>query len=696
MNDKIQKIHLDRKALVYARQSTLKQLQNHKESTKRQYDLVNRAIALGWEKSRVIVIDEDLGQSGVSIEGRSGFRNMAEDVAHGRVGAIFALEVSRFARSSADWHRLLELCVLADVLIGDEHALYAPRDYNDRLLLGLKGTMSEAELYWMRLRLEGGRESKARRGELYFCPPAGYVWDPSVSRFRFDPGEDVQNAVKLIFSRFRSEGSAYGVSRYFDRMGLKIPSRHPHTRELIWIVPRQSQIFKMLHNPIYAGTYAFGRSECRMGLSDGKIKKRKVLRLAQESWKNVIHGHHPAYISWEDFLANQKKLKDNMVHDFYGENRGAAREGSALLQGLVICGRCGRRMSVEYQSSRTRRSIYVCKTNQTPAGLKCWDLSGTIVEQAVEEAFLEVVTDQEINLAFKVITEVQRQISDIDKQWKLNRERLEYTARLAERRYKAIDPDNRIVARTLEKEWEQAMLAIEKADHDYRELKKSEALELNEGDRIKLLRLANDLRQVWNSPEVTFAEKKTLLRILIREIALTPLDAPRRSTKIDIWWQSGATSSLTVPRKDKYTAIATPVDVVKKIQSLFELGFDDSQIADQLTQCNIPRRANKPWDQNAVQKVRYSYGFHGLNLKSSRRAPAVREDGLYSVRGVAEKLGVKPSLVHNWASTGLLPVIEGGGTTKPRWFRLDELTFEKLLAAKKARYEISRMSEEQN
>lgn len=685
--------HLSRKAIIYARQSTMKQLNDHKESTMRQYGLRSRAIDCGWEENKIICIDEDLGQSGASADWRHGFQQLTNDVAHGRVGAIFALEVSRLARSSADWHRLLELCVLADVLIIDEQAVFTPKDYNDLLLLGLKGTMSEAELYWMKLRLQGGALSKARRGELRYTPPAGYLWDSFSNRFYKDPDEEVQRAVELVFKRFSIDRSAYGVTRYLGRMGVKLPSRDSKTKELLWILPRITQVSKMLHNPIYTGTYVYGRREERVGLVDGKIKKRKVTNLAQESWKSVIHDQHPAYISWDEFLANEKKMRENMPHKFYGENRGAAREGTALLQGLALCGRCGRRMTVRYQHSSTRRPQYYCRLNAPAEKSLCWDVSGEEIDRAVEKVFLDAITDSKIDFAFSVAKEVEQQATEVNQQWKLQKERLEYAVRLAERRYKAIDPDNRIVARTLEREWEEALADLEQTEEEYQKTQKSKKLILTKKDQQKLLTLSKDLRAVWKSDKTNYAERKNLLRIVIRDITLTPVDLPTRATRVQIWWQSGSVCDFSVPRKDRYTALATPPSVVETIRNLFEKGDDDRKIATYLTNSKIPRRNKNQWDPEAVRRVRYSYGIHYPDSKRSRRNLAVREDGLYSVRGVAEKLQVKPALVLNWANTGLLPVVAGGKSTKALWFRLDEEIIKKLLDAKLKRYS---KSENQN
>jgi len=441
----------------------------------------------------------------------------------------------------------------------------------------------------------------------------------------------------------------------------------------------------MLHNPIFAGTYAFGRKEERMGLVDGKLKRRKVRTLPPEEWKSVIHDRHPAYISREEFIANEKKLDENRVHKFYGENRGAAREGSALLQGLAMCGRCGRRMSVRYQG-QARHSQYMCRVNAPLHGSICWDVAGSVIERAVVKIFLAAAIPAEIELALTVAHESEHQITQVEKQWQLRRERLEYEARLAERRYKSIDPDNRVVARTLEREWEEKLRALEKAEQDHKAVRRKETLQLTAEDRTRLVDVAKDLRTVWASSTTTHSERKNLIRTLIRDVTLTPIDVPERQTLVKIWWHTGAVSELLVPRKDRYTALAIPGDVISLIRTQFDSGADDQRIAENLNEKKIPRLKGKPWDRAAVRVVRYNYGMHRESTRS-RRAPNKREDGLYSVHGVAEKIGVTPALVINWASTGVLPVQDdGGGKTRARWFKLDDEITAKLKVAKAKRF----------
>jgi DNA invertase Pin-like site-specific DNA recombinase len=674
MSEKILKTHLERRAIVYLRQSTMKQVYEHHESTARQYGLRERAVALGWSPAQIDVIDDDLGQSGTSTSERDGFQRLAEDVAHGRVGAIFSLEVSRLARSSADWHHLLDLCGLADVVIVDEQAVYVPRDYNDRLLLGLKGTMSEAELYWMRLRLYGGQLSKARRGEYAFLPPAGYEWDAATSRFRLSPDEEVERAVRLVFERFRLDGSAYGVARYLVRHGLLLPVRSPAERDLRWTRANTSLILSMLHNPIYAGAYAYGRREHRLGLVDGQ-KRRRSRELVQDAWKVCLRDRHPGYISWDEFMANQDKLHQNRTRPEVHQ-RGAAREGSALLQGLALCGRCGHRMHVDYCGA-PRRAIYLCQ--KIVGAATCCVLPAKAVDDAVARLFLDAVRPPEIELGLAVVREAERQANDVDRQWALRLERAQYEARLAERRYKAIDPDNRVVARTLEREWNDKLEAIEQIERDREALRRRERLELTPADRAHILGLARDLPALWNAPTTTHAERKNLLRMLVREVSLSPVDVPTRSTRVRVLWQTGAVSDFTVPRTNRFTVLSTSDAALSLLRAWVDQ--KDAVIAAELNRRGLLTGAGCTWSIGAVRRVRNAYGLYSTSRKS-HRAPLRRQDGAYSVDGVAALVGVKPATVRLWVRQGVLEPIERGGPGRSSWMRLDDATIARLRALK--------------
>lgn len=674
MNNKITTGHRERRATVYLRQSTMKQVYEHHESTARQYNLRERAVALGWTPQQVDVIDDDLGRSGASTSDRDGFQRLAEDVAHGRVGAIFALEVSRLARSSADWHHLLDLCGLADVVIVDEQAIYTPRDYNDRLLLGLKGTMSEAELYWMRLRLHGGQISKARRGEYAFLPPAGYEWDPAAQRFRLDPDENVQRAVRLVFERFRIDGAARAVASYFTRHGLQLPVRNPSDRDLRWGPVRATLIGSMLHNPIYAGAYAYGRHENRLGLVDGQ-KRRRSRKLPQEEWKVCLRDRHPAYITWDELMANQDKLHQNRTN-LKAHQRGAAREGTALLQGLALCGRCGHRMNVQYCGS-TRRAVYHCQPI-IGAGM-CYTVPAKPLDEAVARLFLDVVKPPEIELGLTVVRETERQANDVDRQWALRLERAQYEARLAERRYKAIDPDNRVVARTLEREWNDKLEAIEQIERERETVRRRENIQLTDADRARILDLARNLSVVWNAPTTTHTERKNMLRMLVREVSFAAVDIPTRGTRVCVLWQTGAVSDFVVPRTNKFTVFATPDAALSVIRA--RMHEQDTVIAGDLNGRGLLTGAGRTWSGDAVRRVRYEYGLC-RTTPSKRRAPLRRADGAYSVVGVAAFVGVKPATVRLWVRQRVLEPVVRGGPGRPSWILLDDATIARLRAMK--------------
>jgi len=676
-SDKIQHVHFERRATVYLRQSTLKQVVEHRESTARQYALRQRAIDLGWSEDQIDVIDEDLGQSGKSIERREGFQRLAENVAQGRVGAIFALEVSRLARSSADWHQLIELCGLADVVIADEQACYAPRDYNDRLLLGLKGQMSEAELHWMRLQLQGGKLSKARRGELYVRPAPGYVWNAVTRRFCFDPDEQVQRAVRLMFERFRIDGSTGAVLRYFARHGLRMPARAGQSDVLRWIAPSINPVKSILKNPTYTGAYVYGRSEQRAGWFGGKLQRHRVAVEAPEAWKICLRDHHPAYIGWDEFMDNQRKLAANRVNHAVLDQRGAARESSALLQGLAVCGRCGRRMRVHYQGKH-EQAQYQCRqldpgTGQYPF---CLNISATRIDAAVSKLFLAAVQPAEVELGLAVVREVERQATDIDRQWSLRLERARYEAQLAERRYKAVDPDNRVVARSLEREWNDNLGEVERLEREHELARDRDKLVLAPEDRAGIMSLARDLPEVWNAGTTTHAERKNLLRMLIRDVSLDLVDVPARQTHVRVLWQTGAVSDLMVDRPAK-SAWSTPQpDMLALVAELFAAGKSDEEIAIEVERRGLLAPRRKAWSARSVVDLRLRLGLR----RDGRVDPPQRVDGLLPLRRVAVRLGVSTRTVRRWVERGLLVQAGGGRTT--RLFCLDDATIRRLEALK--------------
>jgi DNA invertase Pin-like site-specific DNA recombinase len=464
-SNKVTPAHLARTAYLYVRQSSLHQVHDNRESTARQYDLKRRAQALGWTSDQIVVIDEDLGVSGASGSSRSGFQRLVADVGLGRAGVVMGLEVSRFARNSTDWHRLLEICALADTLILDEDGIYDPSQFNDRLLLGLKGTMSEAELHVLRARLLGGQLNKARRGELWIRPPIGFVHDGQ-QRTVFDPDEQVQRAVRLLFETFRRTGSAESVVRHFHTEGVLFPRRlatGPRAYDVVFVPLEHSRVLHILHNPRYAGAYVWGRTRQRKALVGVATCYR---RLPRDEWKVFLPNAYPGYIGWEEFESNELKLRANAAGYGWDRRRGPPREGVALLQGMAICGRCGRRMTVQYHVEKGHPiSRYVCVRDSIQKTERaCQMIPGTAVDEAVSQAVLEAVTPASVDLALEVFEELRARKAEVDRLRWAQVERARQDAELAQQQFMLVRPENRLVADTLEKQWNDKLRQLAEAE----------------------------------------------------------------------------------------------------------------------------------------------------------------------------------------------------------------------------------------
>jgi len=671
---KINASHFERRACVYIRQSTSAQVLHHTESTERQYALAQRVANIGWSASSIEVIDEDLGKSGSTTDGRSGFVRLVDDVAHGRVGAVAAVEVSRLARSSNDWRRLLSLCAVADVVVLDEQTVYDPKDKDDKLLLDIKGTMSEAELHWLGLRLTGARLNKARRGELRIPAPTGYVWGGK--GFKLDPDEEVQRAIKLVFERYAIETSAWAVLRWARQQSLLFPARHYRAggdSELFWQPLGLTRLHELLRNPIYAGVYAYGRRPMKQKLIDGQIRNVKEPGRDPERWQVKIDNAHPAYISWETFVNNQKKLRDNYTR--FGSG-GAPREGKALLQGLLLCGRCGRRMIVNYAGRGSRLYYYTCAGNRDKGQVSCWSLPGKPIDDAVEKLWLETVVPNELELCLAVEQKVDEQAKSLERQWKLRLEKVEYEARIAERRYKAVDPDNRVVARTLEGDWERALQEVEKVRQQYDQAQKEHHVKLSKQERAHIRQLARDLPAVWRSPTTTMADRKAMLRMGMEAISLTPVEVPNRATTIKVQWQSGVVTELTVPRPSRHFRSRTPAAAAKRLAELAAAGLHDEQIATQLNTEEFQTGAQKPWTIWAVRWARRKEQISRVAPDIPRRFSLPDRDpqGRYSIAGTAKLFDVSEEVVRRWVKKGIISAQQEDFETYKRvwWLTIDE------------------------
>jgi len=653
MKTKLTAMHLERRAYVYVRQSTAMQVNEHVESTKRQYALVERAVALGWSRDDVEIVDEDQGKSGASTDGRGGFARLAESVGHGEAGAILAVEVSRLARSSMDWQRLLQLCAVTGVVVIDEQGIYDPGDRDDRLLLDLKGTMSEAELHWLRLRLVGGRLNKARRGALQLKPPTGYVWRDGC--FALDPDEAVQRTVRLIFDRFAIEPTIWSVVRWAHQTGVKFPTRIgpiDGSGEVQWRTLTMGRLSSILHNPIYAGAYAYGRRETRQVVIDGEIRTRRK-RLAPEEWAVRIVDAHPAYIDWETFVNNRERLRKN-VSRMHGATEGAAKNGPALLAGLAICGRCGRRMRVDYSTHKRSHWRYVCVGKHDTRQQICWSVSGETIDRAVEDVFLSTMVPEEIDLTIAVEREVGEQAKSLEAQWQARLEQARYEARRAERRYKAVDPENRVVARTLEREWEARLQDLDEVERQYSEARRVRRVDLTASDRTMLRTIARDLPAVWRAESTKQADRKAMLRLVIEAVSLEPIDLPTPNTRVRIQWTTGTLDERFVDRPGRGSTAAS---VLAQIQALLDEDLDNEQIAARLNDAGVLSAKRKPWAATTVEHVRHNHGLRrARRLRRSVLPDRHPETGHYSMPGAARRFGVTRATVRGWVRRGLIPV----------------------------------------
>jgi len=646
-SSKVTAEHLRRLAYLYIRQSTLRQVHENCESTARQYDLKRRAQALGWTTDQVIVIDEDLGLSGATAAGRNGFQRLVAEVGLGRVGIVMGLEVSRLARSSTDWHRLLEICALADTLILDEDGIYDPSHFNDRLLLGLKGTMSEAELHLLRARLIGGQLNKARRGDLWMKPPLGFVYDDS-GRMVFDPDQQVQRAVHLLFETFRRTGSAMRVVHHFRTEGILWPRRinkGARAGELVFGPLEHSRVLGILHNPRYAGAFVFGQTRQRKVRIGGQLRYR---RLKREDWSVFLPNMHRGYISWEEFEANQAKLLDNA--NGYGEDRRKSppREGTALLQGLVLCGVCGLRMTVRYHVDRGHPiPQYVCQRHgiETAAPV-CQRLPGAQVDQAVTELVLEAVTPASLEVALEVFEELRTRHAEVDRLRRAQVERAREQAELAQRQYLLARPENRLVVDSLERQWNEKLMSLAQAEEEYARMSKSQPAALLKEDRDLIHALASDLPRVWNDARTSARDRKRMLRLLIEDVTLVK----KLKIQIHIRWKGGATTSLERPLPlSAPDLVRTPAEIVELIRAL-ATEKTDAQIAQALNARCLRTGRKNPFTRLIVRHIRIAYDiasyFHHL-----------RNHGWLTVPEVAEQMKVHSCTAKRLAREGVLRAV---------------------------------------
>jgi len=668
---KVQPDHLSRQAVVYIRQSTAKQVQYNQESTRRQYQLAEQAREMGWPQPLVRIIDDDLGMSGASSEHRLGFQKLVAAIGLGQVGIILVTEISRVSRLNSDWHRVIELCAVFETLIADEDGCYDPRDPNDRLLLGLKGTLFAAELHILRARMRGNLLNKARRGELVLRLPVGYRRLPDETVV-LDPDEQVQAAICTVFEQFAALRSARAVQRYFHEHHLSLPrliQTGLDSGQIRWVTPAYQMIQQILSSPVYAGVFVFGRR--KMQVVPGNPPRTETHRLPISEWDIAIPEVYPTYISYDRYQLNRQILADNR-YNFKLKSQGAPREGRGLLQGLLICGKCGRRMTPSYGSEYLG---YVCRREQvTYATAQCQAFPMVYLDQALADVFLEAIQPASLEATLSALAGLERERQALDRQWQLRLERVRYQARLAQRQYDAVDPDNRLVARELEKRWNDALVECEQLEQEYALACRTDLAPLAEDERQAVRQLAQDLPALWNASTTTSQDRKRLLRLVIREITLLPLPE-KRNAEFVVYWLGGAITTHRVTCPPMGWHCRTPAELVQRIQDLAQ-HYPDHVIADQLNAEGVRTRTGKEWTHERVRSLRKQYNIStACPIDPSQLTP--RGDGLVPVKTAAQMLNISDSLVNIWSKQGVL-IADQRTFGSYLWVRVTESDIERL------------------
>lgn len=652
MNDalKVQPHHLERGAYLYIRQSSLRQVLENVESTKRQYALRSRALALGWRDEQILVIDNDQGESGASAAWRAGFQRLVTEVGMGHAGIVMGLEVSRLARNNADWHRLLEICALADTLILDEDGVYDPTSFNDRLLLGLKGTMSEAELHVLSARLRGGILNKVRRGEYRCVLPTGFVYD-EMGNVVLDPDAQIRAAITYFFATFARVGSASQTVKVFRQEGLLFPSRLRNGAATVFRPLTASTAMRTLTNPRYAGAYVYGRRHYRRA-ADGK----KTIRRKRDSseWLACIPNAHPGYISWERFQENRTILATN-GRGYEVARMSPPREGAALLQGRAICGRCGKYFRIRYATRRGRQEAwYVCDRAHGAQGEpSCQSIAGPPIDAAIGTLVTAQMTPAAVALALDIRRELETRYAEADQLRSRGIERAQIDADLAQRRFMRVDPNNRLVADTLEREWNDKLRVLAEAREERERGRQRDRVVLDDTLRQRLATLTTDFRTLWDDPGTANRERKRLLAALIEDATLLKLPA-ERTTKIHIRFKGGKTETLTtVNPKSSAQQVTTPPAVVACVDHLLDHHLY-KEIAEILnTQGLRPGGAARPSrSEERFTAVRVAYLVHAYKLRS--RYDRLRARGMLTTSEAAARLGIHESTLVRWVECGLV------------------------------------------
>ena len=642
MNPKVTANHLKKQAYCYVRQSTLKQVLENTESTKRQYALRERAIALGWPMIQVVTIDTDLGESAASVVDREGFQKLMTEVSLDHVGLVMGLEASRLARNCADWARLLEICAITNTLILDEEGLYDPTNFNDRLLLNMKGTFSELELHILKSRLRGGILNKARRGAYKTRLPIGFIYDHN-GKVVLDPDKQIQQTIHLLFNIFRRTGAAFATVKAFWNDEIKFPRRPyngPNKGILEWGKLTYGQAQQILKNPRYAGVYYYGQTRSRRNV-DGSMSYFQVPR---EEYIAFIKDAHPGYITWDEYEENLRRIKDNAIAYNNIDRKTPPREGPCLLQGIAICGKCGQRMTIRYKYRGQGRTdpVYLCQRSRIEKGApNCQYIPGACVDEAIGELLIASVTPLSLEVALEVQRELESRFNEADKLRKQQVERAEYEANLARRRFMQVDPENRLVADTLEAEWNEKLRQLSEVQENYKRQRQLDSTKLQKEEQEKILNLAKDFPKLWKNLKTPLREKKRMIRLLLEDVTLIKTD----EITVHVRFKGGANKTLKIPLPPKgWQHALTSPEIVKEIDGLLDnQGY--KEIATILNERGYKSGTGSPFNAKLVGSIRANY-----NLRT--RYARLRNTGKLTTTEIANILDVTKWTIWKWKNKG--------------------------------------------
>ena len=668
-SSKITTRHLARLAIVYVRQSSTRQVRENVESTQLQYSLVDRATAFGWPGERVEVVDDDLGISGQSIVGRAGFQRLLAEISLGHVGIVFGIEMSRLARNCRDWHQLLELCAVFDSLLGDADGIYNPREHNDRLLLGLKGTMSEAELHVLRGRLDAGRKNKARRGEYFAQAPIGYV--RTNNSMAFEPDEQARHIVQLIFEKFEELGSATAVLRFFQAESLRIGVRQAQGAAsglLEWRAPNRSTITGILHHPTYAGAYVFGRSQTDPSRRvPGELKSGRRLA-APDEWQVLLQDKLPAYITWEQWEKNQRRLRGNSTSFGAGPARGAS-----LIAGRITCGKCRARMPVSYKDNKT--PYFTCSAARMNFGLPlCQSFEARSVESLVEQLVLAALKPASVELSMLAADSIEAEREKLEKQHLQSVQRAVYDSELARRRYEEVDPSNRLVAAELERRWESLLQVQRKAEEALNRFRHETPITLTPEQRRSILELANDFSAVWSSDSTTAIDRQTIVRSIVTDIVVEVIDNTERLS-VTVHWAGGFESHHETRRRvQSFDQLEASEELAKRIQQLYDDGCPLLDIANKLNVAGYKPAKGAQFTQTSLGALCRMLRRKGFIARTPNIQPNYWRAG-----ALCDTLGIQKPTISGWRNRGWVQV-RRVGSRWIYWADADELKRLKKLA----------------